>query len=818
MRNGFAAAAARDLAFSLRMIRRNPGYAIVVVLTLALGIGANTAIFSVVDGVLLAPLPYASPDRLVIVMESNPRFAQVAISYPNFQDWQREAHSFDRMAAVRWQGYDLTGAGAPEHLNGAEITSGFFATLGVRPALGREFAAKEDNGGGAPEAVLSYALWTQRFGGNPDVLGKPLNLSGVEYTIVGVSPRGFRFFDDAQVFTPLEHADPLVIHDRASHDNMFCVARLKSGVTLAAAQAEMRTLQANLDRQYPEADRDIGTDIVAMQSEIVGSTRPTLLLLLGAVGLVLLIACANVANLQLARAMARTREFAVRSALGAGRARLVRQLLTESLLLALAGGALGVFLAKFGVRLALAIAPGLPRTDSIGLNLPVLAFSLGISVAVGLLFGLVPGLRMSRVDVESALRSGSRGATVARPRLLSMLVVVQVALAAILLVASGLLLRAIRDIWSSNPGFDVDHVLTFRVGLAHGRATSAGAIRAQYQQLLDRIRSVPGVQAADFTWLVPLSGADADMPFWIGAQKPASLQAAPRLLLFATGTDYLKAMGIPLLRGRFFSSSDTTQSPCVVAIDSEFAHRYFAHSNPVGQTISFGFNPVGPCRIVGIVAHVRHWRIGAPANFTQSEAYFPLTQDPDRWVAANYADSTIVVRTSLSVSAVLPALRRAEYGTGPGQPIYDVRTMHDIVSESMAAQRLPLMLLTAFAALALALASVGIYGVMAYCVSERRREIGIRMALGAECPQISSMILGHGLQLAASGLAIGAVAALLLSHAMASFSSLLYGVSADDPLTYVAVAGILIGVAAVACIVPARRALAVDPVIALRCE
>ncbi len=809
----------QDVRFGLRMLRKSPGFTAVAILTLALGIGANTAIFSVVEGVVLAPLPYSQPDRLVMVWESNPRFPRVFISYPNFRDWQLSSRSFQQMAAFRQQGYDLTNRGAPEHLDGKAISAGFFTILGANMSLGRDFTLQEDVQGGASAVIISNRLWKNRFDGSSSALGKSLTLSGVDYAIIGIAPVGFRLLGDADVFTPLAQDDPTILSVRSAHDGIRSIARLNPGVSLPQAQAEMSAIQKNLDQLYPDDDRDLGTDVGPLKEQIVGNTGGSLLLLLGAVGLVLLIACANVANLLLARSAARSREFAIRAALGASRPRVVRQLLTESVLLSLAGGGLGLAFAMWGVKLILATMPGtLARSQEIGLNLPVLLFAFGIAVTVGLLFGLVPALKVSKSDLQDALKKGGRTSSGGQHRVQSFLVIVQMALTLVLLVGSGLLLRTIRNLWDVNAGFDAQHVVTFKVGVSHSLTKTPASTRAAYQQLIERIRSVPGVQAADFTDVVPLNGDSSTMPFWTGSQRPASLQAAPRLLNYVTGPDYLQAMGIPLLRGRFFTQEDTTKTPCVIVIDSAFVRMYFPDTDPIGQSISAGFVSMGPCRIVGVVGHVRQWGLDDSARYIQNEAYFPLYQDPDQWVAAEFPGTTVMVRTPLDAAAVMPSIKAAVLGAGGDQPIFNVQTMQEIVSRSMDSQRFPMILLGVFAALALLLASVGIYGVISYSVAQRVPEIGIRMALGAEKPRIFRMIIGQGLRLALAGLVIGAVAALILTRLLSSFSHLLYGVRTSDPVTFIAVSAVLTGVAILACYIPARRATRVDPMTALHHE
>ncbi len=809
----------QDIRFGLRQLLRNRGFTVIAILTLALGIGANTAIFSVVEGVLLAPLSYFQPDRLVMVWENNPRFPRVYVSYPNFRDWRRGARSFQQLAAFMDQGVDLTGPGTPARLNDKEISSSFFSTLGVRLTLGREFSPEEDEHGGPPVVIVSNRLWRNRFSASPGVLGKPITLDGVDYTIVGIAPPGFHLEGDADVYRPLGRADPLTLNDRASHEGIFAIARLEPGVTISQSQAEISAIQNELDRIYPDANRDLGIYIEPLKQVIVGNAGGMLLLLLGAVGFVLLIACANIANLLLSRSAARSREFAIRSALGAKRVRLVRQLLTESVLLSLIGAGLGLLIATFGMRLVLAAFPEiLPRSEDIGTNAPVLLFTFGVSIGVGILFGLAPALKSWKADLQATLKEGDRASTGAYRRGQGSLVVGQMALTLVLLVGAGLLFRTIRHLSDVNPGFETQHIITFKVGVSHLLTKTASSTRIAYQQLIERIRRIPGVQAAEFTGVVPLSGQGGTMPFWIGSHKPASLQAAPRVVMFLTGPEYLRTMGIPLLRGRFFTPEDTTKSPCVIVIDSVFAHMYFREADPLSQTISAGFSPVGLCRIVGVVGHVRQWELDERRTYTQTQAYFPLYQDPDQWVPANYPNTTVIVRTPLDTGTVMPAIKAAVYGAGNDQPVYNIRTMREIVSESMSPQRLPMILLTGFAGLALLLASVGIYGVISYSVTQRANEIGIRIALGAEKQDVFRMVIGEGLRLALAGLAIGAVAAIILTRLLSNFSRLLYGVGTSDPATFVTVSLMLTGVAVLACYIPARRAMCTDPMVALRHE
>jgi predicted permease len=805
----------QDLRYALRTLARSPGFTAVSILTLALGIGANTAIFSVVDGVVLRPLPYLEPDRLVMLWESRPNTEHLDLSYPDFQDWQHDAHSFAHMAALTWRDYDLTSPGAAEHVDAMEVSSGFFSTLGVRPVLGRDFSPAEDQANAAPAVIISDRLWRDRFAASPQTPGKSLLLDGTAFTIVGILPAHFRFYTEADVFTPLAHESPLIYGDRTIH-GFSGIARLNSGVTVAQAQGELSAVQASLDRLHPSEDRNLGIAIEPLKKELVGETQSTLLLLFAAVGVVLLIACANVANLLLARSALRTQEFAIRSALGASRLRLLRQLLTESVLLALAGGGLGLGLAKLGFTIIVAKLPeGTPIAET-GLDQPVLFFALGASLVVGIVFGLAPALGASKADLEESLKASSRGATRAHHRGQFALVVLQVALTLVLLVGSGLLLRTIRNLWSVNPGFDAHNVISFKVGLSPSLGATPETTRTAMQQMLDRIRKAPGVEAADLTNLVPLDGGDNGGPFWLGTTPPASPQDAPHALYFWTGPDYLKTMGVPLLQGRFFTTADTLNSDPVIVIDSALAHRYFPDVSPIGRTVTVAH--WGPARVVGVVGHVHHYSIDDKGIYNPSQIYIPIYQVSNVLLSHLSDFLTIIVRTPLPAAAVMPEVKRAIYGLAADQPVYDVKPIEQVVSGAMSAQRFPMMLLAAFASLALLLACVGIYGVIAYSVSRRVREIGIRIALGADKRQILRMIIGQGMRMVGLGLLIGAAGALALTRVVTSFSHLLYGVHAADPTTFLAVSVLLIAVAIVACWIPARRATHVDPTAALRAE
>ena len=772
------------------------------------------------DGVVLKPLPFHEPDRLVIVAFYNRSLKYATdLSYPDFIDWQRDARSFEQIAAFMPTGFDLTNPGSPEHLNGYQVSSGFFSTLGVNLAAGRSFSPQEDRIGGMPAVVIGNRLWQDRFHGSPAVLGKSITLNGVGYTIVGVLPPAFRFEDQpADIYTPLGRADPLFRNDRTVHD-ILCIARLAPGVGIGQARAEMNTLQEHIDELNPTTEKGQGTSIDPLKEMLVGDVGRMLLLLLGAVGFVLLIACANVANLLLARSAARIREFAVRRALGAGRTQIVRQLITESVLLSFAGGVLGLAVAKFGLSAVLAAVPGsLPRIENIGLNTSVLLFALGVSIAVGLLFGLVPAFKHANTDLQAGLKEGGRGSTASHRRTQGVLAISQVALALVLLSGAGLLFRTIHNLWAVNPGFDTQHVITFQVGFSPSMAQTASRARAAYEQLTERIRQIAGVESADITALVPLGRDDNSGPFWLGARQPASMAEIPRALYYPIGPDYHRTMQIPLLRGRFLTPADNLHSELVVLIDSLLAHAYFPDRDALGQSITiphWGKAGAVSARIVGIVGHVEQYGIDGSRG-EKPQISYSFYQLPDEALAIFRNEVTFAVRTPLNPAVMMPAIKNAVYGASGGQPVYNIRTMRDLVSGSMARQRFPMILLVAFAALALLLATVGIYGVISYSTAQRVPEIGIRMALGAAKGDVLRMLLAQGLRLALIGVAIGAAAAVLLTRVLSSFSHLLYGVRTTDPLTFAAVSLCLILAALLACYIPARRAAQLDPITALR--
>jgi predicted permease len=724
----------QELRYAARGLAKNKAFTAVAVLTLALGIGANTAIFSVIEGVLLTPLPYHDPERLVVAALYNRALKYPTdLSYPDFLDWQRESRSFEQIAAFRPQGHDLTSPGAPEHLDGKQISANFFSTLGVKLALGRELSPDEDRFGGPPAVVISNRLWRDRFGASPVALGKTVTMYGYDLTIVGVLPPGFRFGGvEADVYTSLGRAGPFR-GDRTVHD-ILCIARLQPRVNIDQARAELNAVQDNIDRLNPATERGQGAYLDSLKHFFTGDVSATLFLLLGAVGLLLLIACANVANLLLARSAARAHEFALCLALGASRPQLVRQSLTESSLLAIAGGALGLAIANWGVRIVLAVAPAtVPRSASIGVNTAVFLFAVGVSLATGIVFGLVPGFRNSSIDVQAGLKQAGRGLTGGNQRTQRGLVIVQIALALILLTGGSLLFRSIRNLLAVNPGFDARHVVTFQVGLSPSIASSSPKLRVAYQRLTERIRQIPGVEAAGITALVPMGQGANEGPYWVGAQQPASMAEIPRAIWYPTGPDYVTTMAIPLLRGRLLSPTDTVNSEPVVLIDSLLARRSFPDRDPLGRTITvphWGAVRNLAVRIVGVVGHVKHYGLDG-SDGEKPQIYYSFYQLPDDVLPVFASDLAIAVRTPLETASLMPAIRAAVSETGSDRPVYNVHSMQELVSESMGKQRFPMFLLTAFAGLALLLASVGTYGAVAYSTARRMGEIGIRFALGA---------------------------------------------------------------------------------------
>ena len=814
-----------DLRYAIRMLAKSPGFAAVAILTLALGIGANTAIFSVVNGVLLNPLPYPHPDQVVIVSDTSSTLPETWISYPDFLDWVRNDHSFSSLAAYQsLVSFNLLGQGEPERVSVTEVSSTFFPTLGVTPVLGRNLSPAEDQLNGPPAALLSGGFWKTKFGGSPDILGKAIDLDGTDYTVVGVLPENFYFccenisYRISDVFVPIGADKNPWMRDRKFHPGIYAIGRLKPDVTLAQARADMDGMAHSLAAAYPDTDKDQGIRVTPLKQVMVRDIRPFLLVLLAAVGFVLLIGCVNVANLLLARATGRHREFAIRAALGASQGRIVRQLLTESVLLAMVGGVLGLLLASWGTRAALAVLPSaLPRANDLGIDSRVLLFTLAISLVAGILFGLAPALKTSHPGLHETLKEGGRGASGARYRTQGVFIVMEMALTFVLLVGAGLTIRTLVGLSSVNPGFDPHKVLSFNVGLPPSVASAdATQIRSSFRQLTDKIAAVPGVQSVSLMDAALPMGDRYDLNFWIDGQpKPATDSNKPLTLWYLVGPDYLKVMKIPLLRGRFLTAQDDTNSRGVCVIDEEFARKYFGSQDPIGKRLNFDL-VYKQLEIVGVVGHVKQFGLDENArSLVRVQLYASPLQLPDNLTQAWVPLTSYVVRTQGSPSAFALSIREAVRGFDSKAVMFHTETMDSVVARSLASRRFAMILLAVFAALALILASIGTYGVISYVAGQRRHEIGIRIALGAQRTDVLKMVLGEGMRLAVVGVAFGLVAAAGLTQLM---TKILYGVSATDPLTFAAVAVALTLVALAACYLPARRAMRVDPIVALRYE
>jgi predicted permease len=794
----------RDLRFAVRALRRSPGFTAVAVLTLALGIGATSAIFSVVSGVLLRPLPYGQPDRIVVAMHRG-RFP---VAPANYFDWRAQSRAYEATAAAQAWGPQreatLTGRGRPEALRALRVTADLLAVLGVRPLLGRGFAPGDDQPGAAPVVVLSHRLWLRRFAGDRGVVGQTLVLDGTAHTVVGVMPPGFVFplfwLKNAELWAPLDLAARA--QDR-NGESLRLFARLRPGVTRAEAQAETDGIWRGLAARFP---RDTRADVVIgpLHDKVVGNVQRPLLVLLAGVGFVLLIGCANVANLLLSRSAARQREIAIRASLGAGRARLVRQLLTESALLALLGGALGVGLCAWGVQALVALAPpDLPRLDAVAVDGPVLAFALAVSLLTGVAFGLAPALRLTTPDLQRSLRAGGRAATdgAGGQRTRGLLVIAEVALALVLLIGGGLMIRSFQRLLAIDPGFRPQGVVAFDVP---GRWAPEQRLPS-YQRLMARVRALPGVQAAGAINHLPLAGDIWGRGYVIpGAPLPLpDRQMTAIYRIVAPG--YLATMGMTLVRGRDVGEQDGPGAPGVAIVNEAFARATWPGQDPLGKRISVQDGGPDPREIVGVVRDVRQRDWSAA---TQPEMYLAYLQNPSSTL-------TLVVRAAGAAEAVVPAVGREIAALDSQLPPARVRVMDDVVADAVGQPRFHLLLLNLFAALALVLAAVGVYGVMAYAVSRRTQEIGVRLALGAPARRVLALVVGQGLRLAAAGVVLGLVAAAATTRLM---RALLYEVSPTDPLTFAALALGLLAVSALASYLPARRATRIDPMTALRSE
>jgi len=804
-----------DLRYALRILARNPSFTIIAILTLALGIGANTAIFTVVNAVLLRPLQFQDPSRLVIVAEKSP-YPLISTSYENWQDWRAQSHSFESVEAVRFATIALTGAGDPERLNVHMATSGLFPLLGVNTVAGRTFTADEDRPGGAPVVLLSFGLWQRRFGSSLEILGKPITLDSQPYTVVGVLPPGFQLLQPADVYVPFTPWAKTLPDDRNWHPGILAIARLKPDVSREQARTEMVGITKRLEQQYPLYNTGVSADVIGLQEQMVQNVRPALFLLLGAVSFVLLIACVNVANLLLARAASRGREVAIRTSMGATRSRIVRQLLTESVLISLAGGIFGLLLASAALGPLLRISAGsVPQVFSVQLDRWVLAFTLIVSVLTGILFGLIPAFRTAKFDLRETLNEASRGSTSGprQHRLRGILVGMEIALAMLLLVGAGLLLRSFERLQDVSAGFAPDHLLLADLPLSQNAYAKPEQRFQFFDRIVERARTLPGVRSAAAASFLPVSGGGGLIHFNITGRPPKSPNEFTAAGYRTVSPNYFETLGIPLLQGRLFAPGDHEKSPAVVVINSTMARTYFPDESPLGKRMQLGATPepekdVPTMEIVGVVGDVlQGLDLGPKAEmylpFKQADALLPVFQ------------MTVVLRTAADPSLETSALRSSLAEIDPNQPLVNVRTMEQNMSTSVAQPRFRTWLIGIFAALALLLAAVGIYGVMSYIVTQRTSEIGIRVTLGAQPTDVFRSIVGEGARIALLGVAAGLITALALTRLLRSF---LYGISASDPVTFIAVAFVLTLVSIAACYFPARRATRVDPIVALRYE
>ncbi len=807
----------QDLRYGVRMLTQKPAFTSIIVIALAIGIGATTAIFSVVNSVLLRPLSFNTPDKILMVWNTVEKEDQFAVSYPDFMDWQQRNQSFEQLAAYSSRDFTMTGMGEPVRLHGVMVTGDLFPILGIQPKIGRLFLPEEDKPG-ARAAVLSHRMWQQHFAADSNVRDKSITLNGQSYSIVGVMPQGFQFpiqnepaIDFWTTTSSMqEGAVPLSVQ-RGNHA-IEVIGRLKDGATLEQAQADMSAIAGVLGSQYPDTNSQFGARVVPLQDELVKEIRPALLILFGAVGCVLLIACVNVANLLLVRATTRQKEVAIRTALGATRLRVIRQLLTESILLSLLGGVLGLLLAMWGIDLLVSIAPGLPRAGEISIDAKVLGFTALVTLATGLFFGIVPALQVSRTDLTQTLKEGGRtsGAGAHHNRVRSALVVLEVAIALMLLVGAGLFINSFLRLQRVNPGFDTNNALSFRIGLPDTRYPQAQQKTDFYRQLASRIESLPGIKSVAYTSALPLSGQGGGVGFSIEGEPNASGLPFPYDSDYrAVSPGYFTTMGIQLINGRDFDERDELISNPVVIINETLAKRYFANQSPLGKRInpSFGIDDRGILmrEIVGVVSNFKHSSLSAE---TQPELYIAYKQNPR-------STMTVVVRAGSDPNNLVAAIREEAHSLDSDLPIFNVRTFDQYLSASVAQPRFNTLLLGVFAALALILTVVGLYGVTSYSVTQRSHEIGVRMALGATSGNVLSLIIRQGLSLTLTGVALGLAGAFAFTRVA---ESLLFGVTATDPFTFIAVSVLLIGVSLVACAVPARRATKVDPMIALRYE
>jgi putative ABC transport system permease protein len=804
----------QDLSYAWRMLTRNPGFSAALVLVIGLGIGANTAIFSVVNAVLLKPLPYEDPDRLVHVREVlRDRFGSVTA--PNFADWSEQNHSFTALAARERATFTLTGEGEAERIAGLRVSASYFPLLGIAPVQGRGFLP-EDTAPGAPDvALLSEGLWRTRFGADPAIVGRAVSLDQRRFMVVGVMPAGVALPTSVeQLYAPLV-IGPEQLRQTGNH-RLSVIGRLKPGVELAQATSDMRAIAHRLETVRPQSNQGWSVDLSLLGDRIVENVRSGVLLLFGAVGFVALVACANVANLLLARAARRQREIAVRAAVGAGRLRLVRQLLSESLLIALLGGALGLLLAFWGAQaLVLLLPAGVPRLGEVDIDATVLGFTIALSLLTGLVFGLAPALQASGIAPRESLKEGARsaGAGRASERLRGGLMVAEVAIALLLLVGAGLLVRSFLRVRDVSPGFDTRDLVALELSLPASAYPEPGQVSAFYREALERVAALPGVTAAAATSHLPIASGGFNLSVKLeGAPAPARPSEVPTAFYRAVSPNYFAALGIPLLRGRPFDERDVARTPRVAIVNETMARQLWRGQDPIGKRFTLDENDTSPIEVVGVASDVRAFGLDSdPAP----ELHVPYAQGSTSFWAWTGRSLTLVLRGSGNAAALAPPLRATIAGLDKDLPVYNVRTMDEVLAASVASRRASMLLIGVFAAAALILAAVGLYGVVSYAVGQRTHEFGVRMALGAGERDVVRLVLGRGIKLAVLGLLLGSVGALALSRLL---SSLVYGISPRDPLTYVGVGLLLFTVALVASYLPARRAARVEPVTALRHE
>jgi len=811
----------QDIKYGVRKLLKDRSFTAVAVFALSLGIGANSAIFSVVNSVVLRPLPYKDSDRLVTIYSSlrQTGLEKIVVSAPELADFREQNNSFDQVAAYDFQGVNVTGGDEPERIRASLLSPNLLPVLGINPIIGRGFAPDEDQPGQSQVTVLSYSIWQRRFAGEPNVIGKTLDIDGKSIEVIGVMPFDFRFPDpDTELYLPLT-IDPelLTENNRGSHF-LNVVARLKPGVSIDRAQADMNTIAQRMSIEHSSTYRTgYGASVIAMRDDIVGEVRPTLLILLGAVGFVLLIACANVANLLLARGVARQKEVAVRTALGATRVRLIRQLLTESTILAIIAGGLGLLLALWGVEFLVSLSPAsIPRLNEISLDARVVAVTMSVSLLTGLLFGLAPAMQFSKPDLNETLKDVGRNSTDGRQRqrLRGLLVISELALSVVLLIGAGLMIRSFIRVQVADPGFNAENLLTMRLSLPRSKYPDFNRQTRFFQDLIERIQAQPGVQSTATINVLPLSGSTADRSFKIEGRNVIQGEPGPDEELRFISSGYFSTMGIPLLRGRAFTQRDNSESPRVAIVNQALADRYWSR-DAIGKRIAYsGLGEGKPnwCEIIGVAGNVKHLGPDIPAK---PEVYLPFLQPLFSTATSTIGPMYLVTRTATQPEALTGAVRGAIESVDSNQPVSNVRTMAQRISTALAQRRFNMLLLGIFAGVALLLASIGIYGVMSFAVTQRTRELGIRMALGASASDVLRLVLGQGLALTLIGVAGGLAASFVLTSLI---NSLLYEVSATDSLTFAAVSVILIIVSTGACFVPAVRAMKVDPMVALKHE